>query len=357
MLCAQALESARILLNSSTTQYPNGLANSSGVLGHYLMDHTVGGRRRQRRVPRAPGAKLSMAAPRRPTGLYTIRFRNTMNGPRDKDFIRGYGFQGGGSQTFNWAAPGFGDAYKQAVMNPITSVGLVGFGEMLPRFENFVELDPAGTVDAYGIPVLKITMAWGENEQKMIPDMAVSASEMMEAAGAKNIRPFTVPDRIPGYGIHELGVARMGADPKTSVLNQFCQAHDVKNLFVMDGAGVRRRARCQNPTLTIMALAVRSTRLPDGGDEEGESVISRAEALPDTRAIPCSAPAAVRREAVVRCSRAIPCSARLQAGLSFPRVSRCGRPPSGEPLIRSAVLRPTTPAAAPSLRSARRGSL
>ena len=129
---------------------------------------------------------------------------------------------------------------------------------MLPRFENFVEIDPAGTVDAFGIPVLKITMSWGENEKKMIPDMAVSAGEMLEAAGATNIRPSPCWTRIPGYGIHEMGVARMGADPKTSVLNQFCQAHDVKNLFVMD-ASASSPSGCQNPTLTIMALAVRSS--------------------------------------------------------------------------------------------------
>ncbi|HZA36696.1 MAG TPA: GMC family oxidoreductase [Vicinamibacterales bacterium] len=256
ILCAQALESTRILLNSGTTQFPNGLANSSGVLGHYLMDHTWVAGGASGEFPEY-GTKMSMAAPRRPTGLYTIRFQNTMNGPRSKEFIRGYGFQGGGSQTFNWSAPGFGDAYKLAVMNPINSIGVVGFGEVLPRFENFVEIDPAGTVDAYGIPVLKITMSWGENELKMIPNMALTASEMMEAAGAKNIRPFTVLDRIPGYGIHEMGVARMGADPKTSVLNQFCQSHDIKNLFVMD-ASAFVSGGCQNPTLTIMALAVRS---------------------------------------------------------------------------------------------------
>jgi choline dehydrogenase-like flavoprotein len=101
-------------------------------------------------------------------------------------------------------------------------------------------------------------MSWGENERKMIPDMAVSACEMMDAAGAKNIQPFVVQDRVPGYGIHELGVARMGRDKKTSVLNQYQQAHDVENLYVMDGAGFTSGA-CQNPTLTIMALAVRST--------------------------------------------------------------------------------------------------
>jgi choline dehydrogenase-like flavoprotein len=258
VLCAQALESARILLNSATRQYPSGLANSSGVLGHYLMDHlwVAGGASGD--FPDAPAPKMSMALPRRPTGLYAIRFRNTMNGPRHKDFLRGYGFQGGGSLNFNWNAPGFGDAYKKALMNPVNSIGLVGFGEVLPRFENQVEIDPTGIVDAWGIPVLKITMGWSENERKMIPDMAASAAEMLEAGGAKNVRSFQVPDRIPGYGIHEMGTARMGADPKTSVLNGFCQAHDVKNLFVMDGSCFVSGG-CQNPTLTIMALAVRSS--------------------------------------------------------------------------------------------------
>ena len=134
---------------------------------------------------------------------------------------------------------------------------LVGFGECLAYYENFVELDP-DVVDTFGIPVLKIHMAWGENEKKMIPDMADSAAEMMAAAGARNIQPFAEMNRIPGFGIHEMGVARMGKDPKTSVLSQYQQAWDVENLFVMDAAGFTSGA-CQNPTLTIMALTVRST--------------------------------------------------------------------------------------------------
>ena len=257
ILSAQTLESTRILLNSATTQYSNGLANSSGVLGHYLMDHlwVAGGAGGE--FPDVPAPKPSAGMARRPNGLYTIRFRNTINGPRSKEFIRGYGFQGGGNVNFNFNAPGFGDAYKKALANGVNSIALVGFGETLPRHDNFVELDPTGIVDAFGIPVLKITMSWGENERKMIPDMAASAAEMMEAGGAKNITPFQVPNRIPGYGIHEMGLARMGADPKTSVLNQFCQSHDVKNLFVTD-ASCFVSGGCQNPTLTIMALTVRS---------------------------------------------------------------------------------------------------
>ena len=181
--------------------------------------------------------------------------RNTANGPRHKDYIRGFGFQGGGSTSFNMNAPGYGEAFKKAVLDPVTSVALAGFGEALARYDNFVAIDP-NVVDAYGIPVLRVTMSWGENDKKMIPDMAVTAAEMMEAAGAKNIRTFTFANRVPGFGIHEMGTARMGSDPKTSVLNQFTAAHDVSNLYVMDASSFVSGG-CQNPTLTIMALAVR----------------------------------------------------------------------------------------------------
>jgi choline dehydrogenase-like flavoprotein len=256
VLCAQALESVRLLLNSATPQQPGGLANSSGVLGHYLMDHlwVAGGARGE--FPEF-AERPALSRPRRPNGIYVIRFRNTPRGLRSKSFLRGYGFQGGGSTDFNWAAPGFGAAWKQALLDPVVSVGLSGFGECLPYYENYVELDKE-TVDVYGIPVLRIHMTWGENERAMVPDMAESAAEMMEAAGARNIQSFAVLDRIPGYGIHEVGVARMGHDARSSVLNQFQQTHDVANLFVMDGAGFPS-CGCQNPTLTIMALAVRST--------------------------------------------------------------------------------------------------
>ena len=135
-------------------------------------------------------------------------------------------------------------------------ITLKGFGECLARWGNYVEIDP-NVKDTYGIPVIRFHMKYGENERAIIKDMAVTAAEMMEAAGAKDIRPYSVFDRKPGLGIHEVGIARMGNDPKRSVLNQFQQTHDVKNLFVMDGAGFTSTA-CQNPTLTIMALCVRS---------------------------------------------------------------------------------------------------
>jgi choline dehydrogenase-like flavoprotein len=254
ILCAQALESVRVLLNSADRQYPNGLANSSGVLGHYLMDHIwVGGGARGEfpQAPEKPGF-----GPNRPDGIYVIRFRNTRNGPRWKNFLRGYGFQGGSSTNFNLQAAGFGEPYKKGVLDPVVTLHLGGFGECLARWDNYVERDPS-VADCYGIPVLRIHMKFGENEHAMIEDMGASAAEMMEAAGARNIHPFVVHGREPGRGIHEVGVARMGNDPRKSVLNQFQQSHDVKNLFVMDGSGFTSSA-CQNPTLTIMALCVRS---------------------------------------------------------------------------------------------------
>lgn len=255
VLCAQSLESVRVLFNSANSQYPNGLANSSGALGHYLMDHlwVAGGASGE--FPEL-GEKANANGPNRPDGIYVIRFRNRHNDPPYKKFLRGYGFQGGGGSSFNMNAPGFGEAFKKAVLDPVTGVRLVGFGECLARWDNYVEIDP-NIIDVFGIPVLRIHMSYGENEHAMIPDMADSAVQMMEAAGAKNIQPFTVPDRVPGKGIHEVGIARMGTDPRKSVLNPFLQTHDVKNLFVMDGSCFVSTA-CQNPTITIMALAVRS---------------------------------------------------------------------------------------------------
>ena len=252
-LCAQSLESVRVLFNSANRQYPNGLANSSGVLGHYLMDHISGGGAAGE-LPQLTG-KPTLNGPNRPDGIYVIRFRNTHDGPRSKKFLRGYGFQGGGGAEFNWKAPGFGEAFKKAINDPVVSIGLGGFGECLARWDNYVEINP-NVVDTYGIPVLNFHMNYSENEYAMLQDMAESAAEMLEAAGAKDVRRNIRADG-PGWAIHEVGIARMGDNPKASVLNQFQQSHDVKNVFVLDGAGFTSTA-CQNPTLTIMALCVRS---------------------------------------------------------------------------------------------------
>ncbi|MGH9405058.1 MAG: GMC family oxidoreductase [Terriglobia bacterium] len=253
ILCATALESARILLNSSTREFPNGLANSSGVLGHYLMDHVFGAGVNGE-LPNFSG-KPNINGPHRPDGIYVIRFRNTPNGARSKNFLRGYGYQGGARPNFNLGAYGFGEEYKTAVLDPVTTIGISGFGECLARWENYVEIDP-NVSDIFGIPTLHIHMDHGENDLAMAKDIVDSGAEMLEAAGAKNIRTRPVP-QPPGSAIHEVGVARMGENPKTSVLNPFQQTHDIQNLFVMDGSGFPSSA-CQNPTLTIMALCVRS---------------------------------------------------------------------------------------------------
>jgi len=257
VLCAQALESARILFNSADTQYPTGLANSSGVLGRYLMDHVWMGGGAYGEFPQLP-VKPNLNDPNRPGGIYIPRFQNLENGQKSRDFLRGYGFQTWDDDPKpNLEVEGFGEIYKKKIMEDRPSKMLLrGFGECLSCRENYVELDP-NLKDVYGIPVLRIHMKFRENEHALIDDMAETAAQMMEAAGAKNIKPYTVHDREPGLGIHEVGIARMGDDPRNSVLNQFEQSHDIKNLFVMDGSGFPSSA-CQNPTLTIMALCVRS---------------------------------------------------------------------------------------------------
>jgi len=253
VMCAQALESTRILLNSATPDYSNGLGNSSGLLGHYLMDHVVGGG--------ASGTfedlhtPPSANPPHRPNGVYLVRFRNTPKEGKNPHFLRGYGFQGGSMPEFNMDAPGIGAEYKKAVKIGTYGVSLGAFGESLARLDNFCEIDP-NLKDAWGIPALWISMAHGKNEAALMRDAGITAAEMLEAAGAKNIS-LTTGTEMPGMAIHEVGTARMGNDPKKSVLNAFCQSHDVSNLLVTDGSGFVSSA-CQNPTLTMMAITVRA---------------------------------------------------------------------------------------------------
>jgi glucoside 3-dehydrogenase (cytochrome c) catalytic subunit len=253
VLGAQAFESVRILLNSATREYPNGLGNSSGVLGHYLMDHIAGAG--------ASGefeglsGKPNINGPNRPCGFYVPRFRNLPNEARSKKFLRGYGYEGTGGMDFTRNAAGFGNAYKQRIPEPVHRLEFETFGEVLARWDNYIEIDP-NVVDTYGIPVLRFHMTHGENDFALLRDSADQAAEMLEAAGAKNIKPWYRP-RGPGGVRHEVGVARMGNDPKASVLNQFEQSHDVKNLFVTDASAFCSNP-CENPTLTLMALCVRS---------------------------------------------------------------------------------------------------
>jgi choline dehydrogenase-like flavoprotein len=256
VVAASTLESARLLLLSKSTAHPNGIGNSSGHVGHNFCEHVMG--------PGVTGlVKDLVGKPKtlddgRPGGFYVPRFRNLAD--KQSKFIRGYGFEGSsGSQMFPGNAqetPGFGAAYKKKVRDYAGAfISMGGFGEVLPRYENQVDLDPVRK-DKWGVPVLRFNYKFGDNEKKMCEDMAATAQEMFEAAGFEIVNV----DRTiltEGWSIHELGTARMGADPKTSVLNQFQQSHDVKNLFVVDGSS-HVSASCQNPTWTIMALAWRS---------------------------------------------------------------------------------------------------
>lgn len=245
VLCASTLESTRLLMNSK-------IANSSGVLGKYLMDHIYQGGA-SGIMPKLE-AKPWAGMPRRPNGIYVPRFRNV----KDKEtngFIRGYGYQGGSSPSFNFGAPGFGASYKDAVRKGFWGISINLWGECLARKENFVELDPE-RVDAWGIPILRISAEWGDNEKKMWHDGREQAAEMLKAAGAEDVK-LTGQYSIPGFCIHEIGTARMGNDAKTSVVNKYCQTHDVPNVFVTDGA-VYVSSGCQNPTLTMMAITVRT---------------------------------------------------------------------------------------------------
>jgi glucoside 3-dehydrogenase (cytochrome c) catalytic subunit len=252
-LCASALESTRILLNSKSPEFPTGLANASGELGKYLMDHTMGAGARGT----VPGFENHVSRGGRPTGIYLPRFRNVKD--QHPDFLRGYAYQGGASRA-GWGRgsnrAGFGRDFKHALRTPGPwRMDFYGFGECLPRPTNYVDLDPT-TVDAWGIPALRIHCEWSDNERVMLKDMSVAAAEMLEAAGATEIEPY-VNDNPPGLTIHEMGTARMGRDPKTSILNGHNQAHDVPNLFVTDGACMASCAN-QNPSITYMALTARA---------------------------------------------------------------------------------------------------
>jgi choline dehydrogenase-like flavoprotein len=252
-LCASTLESTRILLNSKSARFPDGLGNSSGELGHNLMDHTM----QSGAIGLVPGLEDRTAYGNRPNGVYVPRFRNVRD--EHPDFLRGYGYQGSAVRA-GWSRgvdmPGFGAEFKEALRQPGPwQMRLNGFGECLPRHSNYVEIDP-DKKDKWDIPVLRIHCEWGDNERVMLNDMSVTAAEMLEAGGCTNVTTFQ-NESPPGLTIHEMGTARMGRDPRTSVLNGHNQCHDVPNLFVTDGASMGSTA-CQNPSLTYMALTARA---------------------------------------------------------------------------------------------------
>jgi choline dehydrogenase-like flavoprotein len=256
VVAASTLESARLLLLSKSSAHPNGIGNSSGHVGHNFCEHVMG--------PSVNGlVKDLVGKPRtlddgRPGGFYVARFRNLKE--RHPDFLRGYGFEGGSGVGMTpdnaMSTPGFGAEYKKHVRDYAGAfISMGAFGEVLPRYENAVSIDP-DMKDKWGVPVLRFDYRFGDNERKMAKDMAVTGREMFEAAGIEVLSADS--DLLTeGWSIHELGTARMGTDPKTSVLNQFQQSHDVRNLFVVDGSS-HVSASCQNPTWTIMALAWRS---------------------------------------------------------------------------------------------------
>ena len=254
-LCASSMASTAILMQSKSSRFPNGMGNDSGELGHNIMDHQLG----SGASGRYDGFKDQYYAGRRPNGFYIPRFRNLGNDNKKVDFLRGYGYQGGASR-WGWnesvAELAYGKDFKKEVLKPGDwSIGMGGFGEVLPYHENKMFLNYE-KLDQWGLPKIVFDAEFKENEIKMKEDWKVQAAEMLENAGFKdvNINDSNAPI---GKGIHEMGTARMGKDPKTSVLNKHNQVHSVSNLFVTDGACMTSSAN-QNPSLTYMALTARA---------------------------------------------------------------------------------------------------
>ncbi len=252
-VCASAFNSTWILMNSATDVWEGGLGSSSGELGHNAMDHhfRCGAR------GRVEGYEDRYFYGKRPTGLYIPRFRNV--GGDKRDYVRGFGYQGSASRG-RWsgeiAEMSVGGEWKDALCEPGNwSVGFGAFGEILPYHENRIFLDK-NVKDKWGLPVLAMDMEIKDNEKKMRVDMMQDCAEMLEAVGIKDVSTY---DNGYGYGqgIHEMGTARMGRDPKTSVLNGNNQVWDAQNVFVTDGASMTS-AGCVNPSLTYMALTARA---------------------------------------------------------------------------------------------------
>ena len=252
-LNASAFNSSWVLMNSATDIWPDGLGSSSGELGHNVMDHHF----RAGASGTAEGYDDKYYFGRRANGVYVPRFRNV--GTDKRDYLRGFGYQGGASRS-GWsrdvAELTIGGDFKDALCEPGGwSIGITGFGEMLPYHENKISLNK-NVKDKWGLPVLDMDVEIKDNEKKMRIDMMNDGKEMLEAAGVKNVNTYDNGYAV-GMGIHEMGTARMGRDPKTSVLNGNNQVWDAKNVFVTDGACMVSAA-CVNPSLTYMALTARA---------------------------------------------------------------------------------------------------
>ncbi len=252
---ASTLSTTRILLNSTSARFPNGLGNDSGELGHNLMDHTfkVGA------MATVEGFEDQYYKGRRPNGIYIPRYVNLDDATRTDQFVRGFGYQGAASRA-NWSAgtndPGFGADFKDGLFTPGPwSFFITGFGECLPYHDNQVTLDP-NTLDAWGQPVLNLDCEFKENEKAINYQIREDAVEMLQRMGCTDIVSFD-NEHVPGHGVHEMGTARMGRDPESSVLNGNNQVHAVQNVFVTDGACMTSSS-CVNPSLTYMALTARA---------------------------------------------------------------------------------------------------
>ncbi|MDP4248180.1 MAG: GMC family oxidoreductase, partial [Bacteroidota bacterium] len=250
---ASTLNSAWVLMNSATDVWPGGLGSSSGELGHNIMDHhyNLGA------AGEMEGCEDKYYYGRRANGIYIVRFANLFGDKRD--YLRGYGYQGAASRD-GWqrsvAELNIGAEYKEALSEPGQwTIGISGFGELLPYHENMISLDKQKK-DKWGLPVLAMDAELKDNEKKMRKDIVKEGMAMLEAAGAKNVRSWDSGHNV-GDGIHEMGSARMGKDPRSSVLNAHNQVWDARNVFVTDGSAMVSSA-CQNPSLTYMAMTARA---------------------------------------------------------------------------------------------------
>ena len=253
-LNASTIATTAILLNSTSPSFPNGLGNTSGQLGHNLMDHVVN----EGAFGTYEGLKDKYYEGKSPGTIYIPRFQNLKNETKDVDFIRGYGIQGKGHRE-NWqskATSGIGVGLKEQLATPGEwKISLGGRGETLPNYDNKISLDNENK-DQWGLPLVKVDFEYGPNELAMMEHMTKSSEEMLRKAGFKNVGSYRTSP-APGSAVHEMGTARMGKDPKTSVLNKHNQMHDVKNVFITDGSCMTSSGS-QNPSLTYMAITARA---------------------------------------------------------------------------------------------------
>lgn len=255
-LNASAIATASILLNSVSTSFPNGLGNSSLQVGHNLMDHVVN----EGTYGTYNGLFDKYYEGRSPGTIYMPRFQNLGTTKENTDFVRGYGIQGKGEREHWDSKPtqGFGIALKAQLERPGKwKISLGGRGEVLPNYENKISLDPEKR-DQWGLPLVKVHFEYGSNDIAMMEHMTKASEEILIKAGFENVGSYR-NSPPPGSAVHEMGTARMGDDPKTSVLNKYNQMHEVKNVFITDGSCMTSSA-CQNPSLTYMALTARACR-------------------------------------------------------------------------------------------------